>query len=172
MRHGRALRAFLSLIMLVLISGCNYSIAGRSGRMPGGVSSVSIPVFENETRKPDIEGALTAAFTNEFASTLTVSQNGEAVMRGVIRSYELRPVSYTKSDVNQEYRLTVVLSLKLMKEGADGALLWTEDNVTDYEDFTVILTDVIATEEAEIRAFRKIAVDTARNVKDKMLTGF
>ena len=160
-----------AVLAALWISGCGYHIAGKAGQMPGGIKSLTIPVFENGTRKPDIESIITAAFVDEFVTTVNVLDAGEAVMEGVIKSYELKPVSYTKDDVNQEYRLTVTVSLNLLGAGTD-AILWSDENVVDYEDFIVNTSDVTATEEAEIEALRKLARDTARAVKERMLERF
>ncbi|MBI5886944.1 MAG: LptE family protein [Deltaproteobacteria bacterium] len=137
--------------------------------MPGGIESVSIPIFTNSTAKPDIESTVTQAFVNEFVNTLHVTTTNEVVMRGAITSYELTPVSYTQNDVNQEYRLTVTLSLMIVK---GDQTLWEDSEISDYEDFTVIISDVTATNEAELAALKKIAEDTARFTKERMLEQF
>ena len=110
-RRASAIWALL-VVMAALAAGCGYHIAGKGGKMPGGIKSVSIPIFFNSTAKPDIESTVTQAFVNEFVNTVHVTTDNEVVMRGTITSYELTPVSYTQNDVNQEYRLTVTLSLK------------------------------------------------------------
>jgi outer membrane lipopolysaccharide assembly protein LptE/RlpB len=165
------LRACLCAILLAALAGCGYHIAGKTGKMPGGITSVTIPVFTNNTNKPDIEAALTNAFTNEFLTTVKVADSAPHVMEGVITSYDLRSVSFTKSDVTQEYRLTVVLSLKLHAKD-DETVLWEDPKVSDYEDFFVNTLDVNATKEAEFEALKKLAKDTARTIKERMLEDF
>ncbi len=159
------------LFFILLLSGCGYHIAGKGGKMPGGITSLSIPVFANNTAKPDIEAPVTSAFVNEFVNTITVKDTGEAVMKGVIKSYSLTAVSFTKSDVNQEYRLTVAMSVKIVRDGT-GEVLWEDDNIADYEDFTVNIGDVTATKEAETSALKKISRDTARAMKERILDDF
>jgi outer membrane lipopolysaccharide assembly protein LptE/RlpB len=158
-------------MVVLALSGCGYHIAGKGGRMPGGVVSLAIPIFVNGTSKPGIEGPMTSAFVRELLTTVEVREGGEAALDGVIRSYTLTPVSFTKSDVAQEYRLTVVVSLKVTRRG-DPAPLWEDGNISDYEDFTVDPSDVMATNDAEEEAFAKISRDTARLVKERMLEGF
>lgn len=170
-RGRRAREALLVLLFLAFIAGCGYHVAGKAGRMPGGVTTLTIPVFENKTSKPDIEGILTGAFVEEFVTTVQVVSAGEAVMRGTINVYELNPVSFTKSDVNQEYRLTVEMNLVLSRY-SDDEILWKDANVRDYEDFLVDTSNVAATKEAEKEALRKIARDTARLVKERILEDF
>jgi hypothetical protein len=146
-------------------------MAGKSSRLPGGIENLAIPVFENRTAKPDIESDLTSAFVTEFVTTVKVDGKAGHAMNGVIKSYELKPVSFTKSDINQEYRLTVELSLAIVDK-ASGQTIWREEKVTDYEDFTVNINNVTETTESEKAALRKLARDTARLVKERMLEGF
>lgn len=166
-RSVKGLAAALALSLVT--AGCGYHVAGKGGRLPGDVTTISIPVFVNETPKPDIEGILTTAFVKEFTATARVVNKAAAELKGHIKVYSLVPVSFTESDVNQEYRLTVVLSLVLR---LDGEVLWDDADVTDYEDFVVNPADVAATRGAEEAALRKIARDTARLVKERIMEDF
>jgi len=171
MKKARLMSSAGAIILLTLfLAGCGYHISGKSGKMPGEVTELAIPIFANATGKPDIEAAVTGAFTTEFAATVRISENADAVLNGVIKSYDLKPVSYSKNDVNQEYRLTIIISLKMTKK--DGTVLWAENNVTDSWDFPVSGADITATKDAEIEALRKIARDTARLVKERMMEKF
>ncbi|MFQ5481102.1 MAG: LPS assembly lipoprotein LptE [Thermodesulfobacteriota bacterium] len=160
-----------AFFLCFFITGCGYHIAGKSGTMPGGVTAVTMPVFTNATTKPDIEGIITSAFVTEFLTTIDVNKKAGAEIKGVIRSYNLRGVSYTKTDVTEEYRLTVVLSL-VMRDKKDGQVLWADSSISDYEDFRVDTTDVARTEEVEIEVFKKLSKDLARKIKERMLDGF
>jgi outer membrane lipopolysaccharide assembly protein LptE/RlpB len=163
--------ALVLAVFLSLVFGCGYHIAGKGGGMPGNITELAVPIFKNNTRKPDIETLVTSAFATEFLTTVKVVDTAGAVMQGVIKSYELNAVSFTRSDVNQEYRLRVAISVRIVME-EDGRVLWSDDNITDYEDFIVDTSDVTATEEAEIAALKKLARDTARLVKERMLDDF
>lgn len=166
---GRTL-AVMVLFVLAL-SGCGYHVAGKAGHMPGGIKSLVIPVFENMTTKPDIESDITAAFVTEFVTSVSVEGSAGHVMQGVIKKYELQPVSFTKSDISQEYRLTVDMTLTIV-DRKDGRIIWRDERITDYEDFTVNINDVSETTEREEAALEKLAKDTARLVKERMMEGF
>ncbi|MBI5234759.1 MAG: hypothetical protein HY886_00715 [Deltaproteobacteria bacterium] len=157
------------VLCVVMLVGCGYHVAGKGGRMPGNATAVSIPVFVNETSKPNIESVVTGAFVDAFVNTVFITGSADVVMKGIIKSYALAPVSYTRSDVNQEYRLTVVMAITLSR---GSETLWSAANITNYKDFAVNQADVTATKEAEDKALAKIATDTARLVKENMLSGF
>lgn len=163
-------RAVLPIILLLILSGCGYHIAGKGPMTAWGISSMSMPIFVNDTRKPDIEGAITASFINEFVNTVKIVDKGDAVMKGVIKSYIISPISFAGIDVIQQYRLTLVVSLKLVKEDT-GKVLW-EDEISRYEDYTVNILDVTATNDAELAALKKIASDSARLAKERVLERF
>ncbi len=156
------------LVVFALFYGCGYHIAGRGGRIEG-VESLAVPVFRNLTQKPDIESIMTTAVVDEFINIvdITTEGNADAVLRGVIKSYRLRPVSYSERDVVNEYRLTVVFAFELIGTG-DGRVLWKND-MLDYEDFQVDTASVTETKAKEIEAFRKIARDTARLLRERIL---
>ncbi len=177
MRYLRAAKYLGGLVLLnlfilsLLITGCGYSIPGKSGTMPEGVTEITIPVFLNSTTKPDIEGIMTSAFVTEFVTSVDVNKDADSVMMAAIRSYSLKGVSFSKADVTKEYRLTVVMSLTL-KDKKDGHVLWEDRNIKDYEDFQVDTTDVTRTEEVEIEVFKKLSKDLARKIKERMLDDF
>jgi len=166
-RPFRGLAAALALALS--LAGCGYHVSGMGGKLPEGATTISIPMFVNGTAKPDIEGILTTAFVKEFNTSVQVVSDAEVEVKGRIKVYSLVPVSFTKSDINQEYRLTVVLSVAVFR---DGEVLWRDDAVTDYEDFVVNETSVAATRKAEEDALKKIARDTARLVKERIMVDF
>jgi outer membrane lipopolysaccharide assembly protein LptE/RlpB len=163
--------AAAALIIIGLgLGGCGYHVSGKGGGgMPGGITELALPIFANETRKPDIEALVTSVFAEEFLTTVKVTDSATAKMLGSIKSYDLKAVSYSRDDVNQEYRLTVLFSLEIV---SGEAVLWSDTAITDYEDFVVNTADVTATEEAEIAALKKLTRDTARLVKERMLENF
>lgn len=157
-----------------ILSSCGYHIAGKGGNMPGNVTAISIPFFKNKIQKPDVETVITTALVDEFVKigiVKVVKENAEAVLNGAVTGYELTPVSFSKNDVIQEYRITIKLEVSLVRN-SDGKILWEDKNVTDYEDFKVNAADVSATKKAEWDAVQKIAKDTSRLIKERILEKF
>lgn len=142
--------------------------------MPGDVKSIAVPFFKNHAQKPDIETIITTAVIDEFTNSnlaKVVDENSEAVLKGVITEYILTPVSFSKNDVIQEYRLSIKLEVELVRI-IDGKVLWQDKNVSDYEDFKVNTADIGETKAAELIAIKKMARDTARLIKEKMFEEF
>ncbi|MBI5560934.1 MAG: hypothetical protein HY883_06630 [Deltaproteobacteria bacterium] len=154
--------------------GCGYHTLGK-GDNPAlsGINSLAIPVFKNDTYRPDVESVITTAIVDEFVNIFDVADSGraDAVLYGTVIAYELTPVSYSSKAVIREYRLTIVISIKVLRK-SDGVVLWEDKNIRDYEDFTVDTDALMATKDAERSALVKISSDTARLVREHMLEGF
>ncbi len=177
-RRGSWTVYFLFLLVIALsgaLSGCGYHVAGKGGSMPGGITTISIPFFQNHTKRPDVETVITTAIVDEFINTASLqvvkSGEGEATLVGSVRLYTLTAVSFDSTDVTQEYRLSVVVDLKLLRK-EDESILWERKGLTDYEDFKVTALDVDATKAAEREALKKMAKDMARLIKEQMVEDF
>ncbi|MEE9591833.1 MAG: LPS assembly lipoprotein LptE [Thermodesulfobacteriota bacterium] len=170
-----ALMLIVYSLLLFLFSGCGYHIAGKGGSMPGGIKTVSIPFFKNLTQRPGVETVITTAIVDEFINIESIKvvgvEESEAVFIGSIRSYVLTPVSFDRTDVTQEYRLSIEVEFTLLRR-SDNKTLWQVSNLSDYEDFKVNTLDVDATKTAEWDALKKMAKDMARLVKEQIVEDF
>lgn len=164
-------RSLLAVSLLCLaLASCGYYHAGRGWPASKGISTIAIPVFENTTRRADVEAVFTSAIVDEFVSIVEVVGTGEAdaVIRGAVTGYELTPVSFDIGDIVEEYRLSIVLSVRLLRS-ADKSVLWEDKAIVDYEDFVVDQSSVAATKDSEQEALRKMALDTARTIREHII---
>ncbi len=156
------------LLVFTLLYGCGYHVAGRGTRIAG-IERLAIPVFKNLTQKPDIESIMTTAVVDEFVNIVKIvdKKDADAVLRGIVESYRLVPISYSQRDVVNEYRLRVVFQFEL-RGAKDGRLIW-KARIPDYEDFQIDTASVTETKAKEIGSFRKMARDTARLLRERIL---
>jgi len=176
----RRIRLVLATLILTLFiaGGCGYHVVGKGGNaFFADIDSIAIPVFTNETRRAGAESTITNAIVDEFLNVVDIKSVASAavVLEGAVVNYSLSPVSYTGRDVANEYRLSVELSLRLVRRGTDGQkdeVLWEDARLRDYEDFIVSSSDVAATRDAEEEVFEKLAKDIARLVRENMMEGF
>jgi len=117
--------------------GCGYKLVGKGTHLPPGVSSIAIPTFKSQTREPGIEIPFTQAFLNEFIRDRRIKvvarDEAEAVLEGVIKSYEYYSVSYDRSGLASEYRATVTVDLTLRKR--NGEVIWKENDLSETRAF-------------------------------------
>ena len=160
------------LTVLFFISGCaGYHIAGRGGSLPGGIKSISVPIFANNTAKPEIESTLSPPFADELVKTglVKVGSKSEGTLKGTIKEYTLTAISFNPQDEVKKYRLTVVIDLVLV-ESSSEKVLWESIGLKDSEEFLAPADRISDTNEDA--ALKKIATDLAKLFKERVLEGF
>ena len=125
--HGSGSLVY-SLILLLFFSACGYRLAGSARKLPGGVQSIAIPTFKNQTRQFKIEQQFTAAVLKEFTLRTNVpvssSESGaEAVLQGEIRYLNASPVSFGSDAFASAFLVTVQIAVRLVRV-KDGSIIW------------------------------------------------
>ena len=126
-----------ALVLLLAVSGClHYGFAG--GGLPSHVRTMAIQPFDNETASPDLQQELLASMHRELQNRLGVrdapESRADAVVRGVIRSYDADvPVAYS-SDPNQALtarrRLRITLDVQIVDQ-TTGKTLWEKNGLAE-----------------------------------------
>jgi outer membrane lipopolysaccharide assembly protein LptE/RlpB len=175
-RPGRARRAAALALAtaLALGAGCGYRVVGIGGQLPGGVTRVEVPVFENRTTRAEIGRTLTEDFIRRLLGQGKVrvvkSEEAEAVIRGVVTSYKREPVSFDSKQTPLENRLTVVMDVDLTRR-AGNKVLFAEKNVTVRFDYPV-RTDLQANDKLEDEAIANVSDQMSQKLVTLMLEGF
>lgn len=120
------------LLAFLLIPSCGY---GFGARLPDGVESLEVPVFENATLLRGLEFELTSALTDELKSrtgATLVTSGGDARLHGTIVNYEKVPVYESAGEVLAG-RITVVTAFELTAGGSGEAL--RERTLQETQDF-------------------------------------
>lgn len=169
-----------SVIFVLLLSytaGCGYHVMGRGGEMIGGIHTISIPFFEDRTGggdgtsviRSEISSIITPRFAEELAnsSSFRVVSDGEATLKGTIKRYLLKPISFNSRDVVQEYRMNVVIHLSIIK---DGESIW-DDELSYTEEFEAS-TDISVFRANEERALKDAAKELAKIFKERVVEDF
>jgi hypothetical protein len=150
----KALTVFFPLCLL--IGGCGvYSFSSSS---LGGIKTIAVPQFENQSLEYGIQEDLTAAVIQKFIedNTLKVVSLGEAdaVLRGEISSYERVFYTYDQNDNVSEYKVNILVGFALEKK--DGKVVLEKKNLLGFGVYS-------ATEDTEDdgkqRAVEKLAQD-------------
>lgn len=122
-------RAGLGIFCLLLVAGCGYHLAGGEGdRLPEGVRTLYIPLFENRTKEPFLENLVSEAVIRRFARALAIEvtenpKRADAVLSGVITSYSSHPMAYGRDDDITEY-FSVISCLATLRSVQDNRVLW------------------------------------------------
>jgi len=148
--------ALMGILGLLLItSGCAGYHLGNT--LPPGITSITIPVFINDTHEPGLETILTAATIQEFQKdgSLKVLPKSQAncLLEVKIKKYEMEPLRY-RSDQTitaKEYRLTLTTDVIIRKLPGNEIIVNTP-GVIGFTTFTAL---------ADLPSARRTALPTA-----------
>ena len=168
------MRSLLALLMLLTLVGCGYHFPGKSGSLPGGVQSLYIPLFVNRTAKPQLENKLSSRVSEVFARNGNISlveqrSQAEAVLEGVISSYNSRAISYDQNDDISEYRATVTVEAKL-RQVEDGHLLWS--GIVTWDENYIAADDKGTQSDLEDEAIDEIGLRLSEELLYRLLDDF
>jgi Lipopolysaccharide-assembly len=164
-------RGLAGLLIAVLLGGCGYTV---NGTLPPHIKTVAVPIFENRTAEPAIEGLITRAVVEAFSTNgrlkvVSLSQ-ADAVLNGVITSYTISSIAFDKDANVRQYRLLVTLTLR-MRDLRKNTMLFQQSDVREQADFRVqnAVSQTISREETALRA---AAVDIGRAIVSLAVTRF
>ena len=139
--------ALLSHLLLLVVTlsapGCGYHPLTSTVVHDGAaLKSIHIPVFVNRSYRATLEAFLANSITEQFARRRgewrIAGEGADYLLSGVIISYELAPVAYTRGsttnpEVVAEYRAAIATEISLKKVGARD-ILWKR-RLTLYQNF-------------------------------------
>ena len=161
---SRRRRGGLTLALVALaLTACGYSFRGT---LPSHVNTIAVPMFLNRTSQPGVEGIITRAVAQAFATNgrlrVVRAADADAILDGEVMSYAVGPIAFDQTLSIQQYRLTVVLNLR-MRDVRRNTVLFQQAGVSEQADFRVA-GPVSATVAVEESALTAAATEIARSV--------
>jgi hypothetical protein len=129
----RVARIVLMLVVvLALASGCGlYTFSGNT--LPSHIKTVAVPIFQNDSKDPEIGNEVTEAITQRFLTDNRLKIVGEkradAVLDGKVTSYENKVNNYS-ADQNPEDYIVVIRVAATLRDTAKNKEIWREDQLT------------------------------------------
>ena len=117
--------AFFFVILLLVLSGCGYSRAGRSSSLLQG-RSLHLAMFANRTYQPNIEAEFRKALLNELAlrgENIKPETAAELIIAGELESASIAPTAYSAADKAMMYRFTLTATLQIT-DRQSGRIIW------------------------------------------------
>ena len=121
----------IGLSILLAASGCGYGLSAKGEAFPNDVQTVFVETLINRTRAVGVEGDLTAALKGELRQkgqlrVVDRLDQADAIISGVVRSYDSRAVGVNRHDEALQYELTMVLDMNLRRRAPDEVLWRTQ----------------------------------------------
>jgi outer membrane lipopolysaccharide assembly protein LptE/RlpB len=187
-------RALISLLCVVLVSGCGYTFRGSGSSLPPDVKKIYIPSVENNSTQIGLGDVMTNALREEFESYGAVSvverqSEADAVLKVQVVDVK-QSTSATRSNSNTSLQMDTTMFVAGELRRVSGPLLWRENRirvtktygadqsavVTSSPDFasgSISSQDLAGLSSREISrgqeqdALGNLAVEAARQVYDK-----
>jgi len=159
------------LVLAALLSGCGYTVQGT---LPSHINTIAVPIFANRTAEPAIEGFITRAVVEAFATNGRLKVVGrdtaDAILDGEIVGYNVVSIAFDRDSNVRQYRLVVRVNLR-MRDVRRNAVLFEQNDVREQADFRVLgaVSQTISREETALRA---AAVDIGRSIVSLAVTRF
>jgi hypothetical protein len=170
-------RAIASAIIiaacLLVTAGCGYEFGTAAKPAQGGSLRgvrLAVPVFYNDTFEPVLDKRVTEFIRRQFlqADGLTLANDvGTAglVLKGTIRQYGVRTMSFRQGTVNEQ-RVGLVVEVRF-EDTASRKTLWQETYTTSAEFF--LTSDLAANRSRQDRATEEACQAMAENIVSRVI---
>ena len=185
-------KIFLSFFILLFFSGCGYTTHSVATSLEG-ATTIFVPTFKNnvdfnaERRDkslyiPLMEVQITNKLIDRFVfdGNLRIAKQEQAdlILEGALLNYRRDPLRYNDDDDAEEYRISIVVSLKLL-DLRNGNIIWEETSFVG--DTTYFPTGPNAKSESTAideavkdlakRIFTRLGEAEAARIREEVLTG-
>jgi hypothetical protein len=164
----------VSVVLLLLVSGCGYHFSGEGPGPRPGLKSVAIPVFKNKTSEPDLGSLFAGALRREFLRKgdlrVVPVDEADAIFEGTITSVHTAAVAHIEALQTIQSKLYVTLDIRC-KDAKDGKVLWQDSQFTYYQSF-LQGPDPIVSFDNRRQAEDFLAKEMSVRIHDRFLSNF
>ncbi len=161
------------LALCASVAGCNYRLTGE-GDFPGGVRTLSIPIFANQTSEVGVE----SAFTNDLIfemnrngrAVLDLQENPDAVLTVIIRSVRIDAASRSAEQSSRERRIRFGVDAKLTT-AQDNRAIWQRKGLSANETY-LVSDDKLQTEKNKRDAIGELSKRMAERIYNSLVENF
>lgn len=173
-------KILIALLLLMPLSGCGYSLAGRGSFLPASIKVIGVPLFTNNTNIYELERRVTDKVRAEFAGrgkyrVEPTTTGVDAILSGVISSVNFSPAATNQQGLGTRYVLTMTASIEFTNV-ADNKVIWSNPSMQFREEFdlssTAAATDAGAYLSSNVDAMERLASEFARSVVASILEAF
>lgn len=163
-------------MVIAVCVGCGYHLSGKNRFLPPGLHRIAIPVFENETRRAEIEQRITERLLDEFIKrgeyrTQPEREGADAVLEGAVIGYSSTPVSLNRAGKAERIEIVVQARVRLT-DARNGKILWSQEHFIFRSQYASAAADAGSLFDREIVAIDRIAKDFAETIVTSLLEGF
>lgn len=168
------IRKILYLLFCLSLISCGYALVGTGNFLPPDIQTIRVDMLENNSYKFGLENPITSAIIDKLSSSsnLSVINSGpaDAVVRGVIRNYSLKPIEIDQGGFASKYQISITMQLNLIRI-EDNSEIWADESLVFFKELDVSrgITDTM---EFENEAIEDMAQEIADRTVMSMLMNF
>ena len=165
----------ISVLLLLLLSGCGYHTPGASDTWVGGEARILyVQLFDNRSIEPYLENYITDALIAELSRSrlieLTESPDKADVrLVGNVKDFTESATSYGKSDQITEYSATMAIAVRLLDKNSSD-IIW-QKSLSRSEDYLATINKNLQLEGQRLAAIR-VSQRLAEDIYASMLNSF
>ncbi len=159
------------LVTAVLLNGCGYT---RKTVLPRNIKTIYVETVKNKldmekvySYQQGLEMDITNAVIRRFQQDGTVKvgkqETADAILKTDLLDYEQEGLRYDDLEQVQEYRLFIVVKLRLV-DAKTGDLIWEEPNFTGDNEYYVSNVVSIAAQKAAMDVVTRLAANIVDRV--------
>ncbi len=174
-RLRQALLLLIGGYAMVGLPACGYSLVGTGSFLPEYIRTVSIPTFENNTSRFEVEVRITDAVTREFVSrgnfSVVADQEGaDAELTGTITEFLVTPIGLGDQEQATNYLVQIRAQVNF-RDLVQNRILFSNNSFLFRQQFE-IEADPNQFFDVSNVAVDEIALEFARTVVASILEGF
>lgn len=160
------------LVLVIGMSGCGYT---RKTVLPRNIKTIFVETVKNKIPVEDVyayQQGIEMDITNAVIRRLQMDgnlkvveqKNADAILKMDLLAYEQEGLRFTQLESVAEYRLFIVMALKLV-DTKSGDILWEEPNFTGDTEYFVSQVTSTAEQKASLSATERLA----HNIVDRIV---
>lgn len=164
------------MIFVLILSGwgCGYHLRGTGSSLPSHITSISVPMFDNNTNRYQLDLKLTQAVINELVARGKVnvqddSTAADAVLAGEITTFNANPIAFSGQATADRYNITIIAKV-ILRDLVNNKVIFSNPYFVYQSEYEVAEGTDFETVEQE--AIDEISEKFARSLVITMLEGF
>ena len=172
-------RPAVFIVLVLLVTGCGYALAGRGNALPASIRVIGVPPFQNTSTVPEFDAALTDAVRVELQSkgNYTILPQGQGVdglFVGTVTNVALQPAAFTSDNQVSRHVIIVTASVEF-REVATDRVIWANPSFQvrdEYQVSTTAQADATSLLTQDVDARDRLARSFARSVVTSIFEAF
>ncbi len=167
--------SILGMFVIIMIGwGCGYALRGTGSSLPSHITSISVPMFENNTTRYQLDLKLTQAVINELVArgkveVLDESGAADAVLAGEITTFNANPIAFSGQATADRYNITIIARI-ILRDLVNNKVVFSNPYFVYQSEYEV--PEGTDFETVELEAIDEISEKFARSLVISMLEGF